>query len=40
MGGWQKDVMSWLNYWGIKKKVTLENIDNIKNIRNYGVIGI
>jgi hypothetical protein len=30
--GWHKDVKSWLNHWGIKEEVTLQNNDNIKNI--------
>ena len=30
--GWHKDNMSWLNYWGIDKSATLQNINNIPNI--------
>jgi hypothetical protein len=30
--GWHKDAKSWLNHWGIKEEVTLQNNDNIKNI--------
>jgi len=30
--GWYKDVMAWLHHWGIDKNVTLQNINNIKNI--------
>jgi hypothetical protein len=30
--GWHKDAQSWLNHWGIKEEVILQNKDNIKNI--------
>jgi hypothetical protein len=30
--GWHKDAKSWLNHWGIKEEVTLQNNNNIKNI--------
>jgi hypothetical protein len=29
---WHKDVKSWLNHWGIKEAVTMQNNDNIKNV--------
>jgi hypothetical protein len=29
--GWHKDAKSWLNHWGIKEDVTLQNNNNIKN---------
>jgi hypothetical protein len=32
--GWHKDVKSWINHWGIKEEVILQNKDNIKNIIN------
>ena len=30
--GWHNDAKSWLNHWGIKQEVILQNIDDIKNI--------
>ena len=30
-----KDTNSWLNRWGIKEDVTLQNNDNIENIITY-----
>jgi hypothetical protein len=27
--GWHKDVKSWLNHWGLKEEVTLQNNNNI-----------
>jgi hypothetical protein len=30
--GWHKDAQSWLNHWGIKEEIILQNKDNIKNI--------
>jgi hypothetical protein len=30
--GWHKDSQSWLNHWGIKEEIILQNKDNIKNI--------
>jgi len=30
--GWCKDVMAWLNHWGIDENDTLQNINNVKNI--------
>ena len=33
--GWQKGTMSWLNHWGIEENITLQNINNIKNIITY-----
>ena len=29
---WHKDTMTWLNHWWIDENVTLQNINNIKNI--------
>jgi hypothetical protein len=30
--GWHNDAKSWLNHWGIKEEVILQNTDDIKNI--------
>ena len=30
--GWHKDVLSWLNYWGIMEDTILQNKDTIKKI--------
>ena len=30
--GWHKDSKSWLNHWGVEEEVTLQTIDNIKDI--------
>ena len=30
--GWHNDAKSWINHWGIKQEVVLQNIDDIKNI--------
>jgi len=30
--GWNKDNQSWLDHWGVKEEIILENKDNIKNI--------
>ena len=32
MRGWYKDTRSWLNHWEIDENVSLQNINNIKNI--------
>ena len=29
---WCKDIMTWLNHWGINENDILQNIDNVKNI--------
>ena len=31
-GCWCKDIVAWLNHWGINEKDILHNIDNVKNI--------
>jgi hypothetical protein len=30
--GWHKDAKTWLDHWGIKEEVTLQNNNNIRNI--------
>ena len=29
---WCKDIMAWLNHWGIDESDILQNIDNVKNV--------
>jgi hypothetical protein len=30
--GWNKDGQYWLNHWGIKEEIIMQNKDNIRNI--------